>query len=99
MDEYDIVKKLFEKKLSNYDDKDENKIKTLKKIFQRDDWCFNISYDYALKILLYLGVPKDQLLNFYKEMISLKNYEKYRIKARNIITDNTAEIINNIKNM
>ena len=90
IDAYDKVKRLFELKKQNYDIKDENKIKIIERLLKNKFGFFEISSDNALKILSYLGIPNEELMNVYLELTSPENYKKYKPSVRLILPDEIA---------
>lgn len=89
----DFKKSVLEKK---YDLDDKTKEVELQKlnylrIFLNNDMCFfDIDYDTAYNILVFLGISEDDVLNVYRQLISPQNINKSDF----ILIDNE----NNIKN-
>lgn len=70
------IRELLKKKEKNISDiNDKEKIDTLKDLLQDDNIFFKLDLDTAVGILSFLGVPNENIVNLYYEIISIKNYK------------------------
>lgn len=70
------IRELLKKKEENISDiNDKEKIDTLKDLLQDDNIFFKLDLDTAVGILSFLGVPNENIVNLYYEIISIKNYK------------------------
>ena len=69
---------------------DEVKRRALEKFFHIKYRFFQVKADTAIKILIYLGIPREEVLDVYKELISITNYMKYMPEVRTILPDEIA---------
>ena len=51
---------------------------------------FEIDANTAMKILIYLGIPREEVLDVYCELVSIENYQKYMPEIRTILPDELA---------
>lgn len=55
---------------------DKEKVKNLKFLLKNDDIFFRIDIETAIGILDFLGIPKNEILNVYTQLISPTEYKK-----------------------
>ena len=53
---------------------DEEKVKVIKGLFLNENCFFDLEMTVALNILLFLGIKKEDLIDYYHELISPENY-------------------------
>ena len=87
-DVYDRVNELYILKMVN--EPDEGKRKGLEKFFRKKYCFFEIDANTAMKILIYLGIPREEVLDVYCELVSIENYQKYMPEIRTILPDELA---------
>lgn len=71
------LKELLEKKRNTVvSDIEKEKISVIEKILNEEGSFFNMSPVTAFGILNFLGVPKDEIYDFYKELVSFDEFSK-----------------------
>lgn len=85
MQELEYLKKLVtikEKEITSAEEK--KKIELIKRILKNKNCFFQIKMESAIGILYFLGVPEEELLDFYTKLISPENYPSI-IEVRKIV--------------
>lgn len=80
---YDIVQKFLDKKKEKSNDAE--RLAAIETFLKRDLCFFEISAENALKLLTYLEIPNEDLLDIYKKLISPESYLLRRKKIRTMI--------------
>ena len=57
----------------NMGKEEEKKYQVIKKILSDDKCFFKMEIEYAYSILRDLGIPEEELKNYYSELIDIKN--------------------------
>ena len=58
---------------ANMGKEEEKKYQVIKKILSDDKCFFKMEIEYAYSILRDLGIPEEELKNYYSELIDIKN--------------------------
>lgn len=84
-DVYEYVSELFAKKKNENNESDVKRIMALEKFFSNKTCFFDTKMETSLKILFYLGVPKEKLREVYLELVSPDNFQKRTPQIRTIL--------------
>lgn len=89
MSTYDKLQKLLTIKKENLKtEEDIKKYQMINELLSDKSLFFQIPIETAVGILDFLDVPEDNILDFYFDIVSVKNYNDNMPKQRNIFPDN-----------
>lgn len=68
---------LIKKQKEQLKDEDKKKVENLKILFSDVDIFFKLDLETALSILYFLGIPQNNLFDFYSKLIDVKSFQEY----------------------
>jgi hypothetical protein len=84
----DRVRELLQKKICEANSQEDlQKIEIIRQLVQKDDCFLNLDLETAIGILEFLGVGESEIVSFYQELISPKNYSNQVSKERILVEE------------
>ena len=80
-----IISDLIEKKRTNITtDEDKKKLELIEKICKNEKCFFEMKAATSIAILKFLGIPENEVLDYYFKLISIEEFKKQMPKAYNL---------------